>query len=218
MPYERNLTMKILRITCCLFILLLSLVAFAFVTSAPKTHAASGTTFVFKIHGPSAFAFFDSLGPDGCTDTQVSVDGFQNTVNKQTTSGADVFFDQFDICTNTDLRGAEGFTDNPTFQIDKKLLSASLSATILVTDFLSGKTFNVSVNLTWTSTSAIAHEISSFHFHTKGFTENGHFNADFRDANASGTVSDGTTNFTPSPSVFTQTMSAKEVDVSITHP
>src|SRR5258708_5674152 len=49
-------------------------------------------------------------------------------------------------------------------------------------------------------------------------SENGHFNADFRDANASGTVSDGTTNFTPSPSVFAQTMSAKEVDVTITHP
>src|SRR6266700_3725421 len=95
--------------------------------------------------------------------------------------------------------------------------SASLSATIPVCCDVFGNTFNLSVNLTWTSTSAIAHENSTFHFHSKGFTENAHFNADFRDANASGTVSDGTTNFTPSPSVFAQTMSAKEVDVFITH-
>ena len=210
--------MKIARVTCCLLVLLLSLVAFAFTGSAPRAHAASGTTFVFRFHGMAAQANFDNVSPDGCIDTFVFVDGSQNTVNKQTFSSADVFIGKFDICTNTQLLAASGFTDNPTFQIDKKLLSASLNTTISVFDKVSGNTFNVSVSVTWTSTSAIAHEISTFHFHTKGFTENAHFNADFRDANASGTVSDGTTNFTPSPSVFAQTMSAKEVDVAITHP
>ena len=207
--------MKIARVTCCLFVLLLSLVAFSFSTSAPRAHAASGTTFVFSFHGSSAFAFFDNLSPDGCIDTSVSVDGFQNTVNNQTTSGADIFIGQFNNCTNTQLLAAFGSTGSPTFQIDRKLLSASLNTTISVTDFVSNKTFDVSVNLTWTSTSAIRHEISTSHFHTKGFTESAHFNAEFRDANASGTVSDGTTNFTPSPSVFAQTMSAKAVDVTI---
>jgi len=210
--------MKILRITCCLFILLLSLVAFTFASTAPRAHAASGTTFVSKFHGLSAQADFDNLSPDVCIDTFVFVDGFQNTFNKQTISGADVFIGQFDNCTNTQLLGASGSTSNPSFQIDKKLLSASLNTTISVFDFVSGNTFDVSVSVAWTSISAIGHENSTFHFHTKGFTENAHFNADFRDANASGTVSDGTTNFTPSPSVFAQTMSAKEVDVAITHP
>ncbi len=210
--------MKIARVTCCLFVLLLSLVAFAFTTSAPRAHAASGTTFVSKFHGLSAQANFDNLSPDGCIDTFVFVDGFQNTFNKQTISGADVFIGQFDSCTNTQLLGASGSTSNPSFQIDMKLLSASLNTTISVTDFVSGSTFNVSVSMAWTSTSAIGHEIQTFHLHTKAFTENAHLNADFRDANASGTVSDGTTNFTPSPSVFAQTMSAKEVDVFITHP
>src|SRR5438876_3618794 len=211
--------MKILRVTCCLFVLLLFLVAFTFSTIAPRAHAAgSGSTTVFRFHGMSAFAFFDNVSSDGCIDTSVSVDGFQNTVNKQTTSGADIFIDQFDLCTNTELLAAEGSTLNANLQVGKKLVSASLNTTISVTDFVSGNTFDVSVNLTWTSTSAIAHEISSFHFHTKGFTENGHFNADFRDANASGTVSDGMTNFTPSQSVFAQIFSAKEVDVTITRP
>ncbi len=208
--------MKITRVTCCLFVLLLSLVAFAFTTSAPRAHAASGTTTVFRFHGLSTFASFDSS--DGCIDTSVSVDGFQNTVNKQTTSGADIVIVQFNPCTSTLLLGAFGFTSNPNFQVGKKLVSASLNTTISVTDIVSGNTFPVSVNLTWTSTSAIAHEDQTFHFHTKGFTENGHFNADFRDANASGTVSDGTTNFTPSPSVFAQIMSAKQVVITITRP
>ena len=210
--------MKIARVTCCLFVLLLSLVAFAFTTSAPRAHAASGTTFVSKFHGLSAQADFDNLSPDGCIDTFVFVDGFQNTFNKQTISGADVFIGKFDFCTNTMLLEASGSTLNPDFQIDKKLLSASLNTTISVTDFVSGSTFNVSVSVAWTSTSAIGHENSTFHFHTKAFTENGHMNAAFRDADASGTVSDGTTNYTPSPAVFAQTMSAKAVDVFITHP
>jgi hypothetical protein len=209
--------MKITRVTCCLFVLLLSLVAFAFTTSAPRAHAASGTTFVSRFHGLSAQANFDNLSPNGCIDTFVFVDGFQNTFNKQTSSGADVFIGQFDNCTNTQLLGASGSTFNPTFQVSNKLASASLSATISVFDFVSGNTFDVSVSVAWTSTSAIGHENQTFHFHTKAFTENAHFNADFRDANASGTVSDGTTNFTPSPSVFAQTMSAKEVDVAISH-
>ncbi len=208
--------MKIARVICCLFVLLLSLVAFSFSTSAPRAHAASGTTTVIRFHGLSAFAFFDNVS--GCIDTSVSVDGFQNTINKQTASGADIFIDQFDNCTGTELLAAEGSTLNANFQIDKKFLSASLDTTISVTDFLSGSTFDVSVNLTWMSTSAIAHESQTFHFHSKAFTENAHINADFRDAVASGTVSDGTTNFTPSPSVFAQTMSAKIVDVTITHP
>jgi hypothetical protein len=210
--------MKITRVTCCLLVLLLSLVAFAFTTSAPRAHAASGTIFVFKSHGLSANAGFDNVSPDGCIDTFVNVSGSQNTVNKQTTSGAFVAVLQFDICTNTYLLAAEGFADNPTFQIDKNLFSASLNTTISVFDNVSGNMFNVSVSMAWTSTNAIGHETQTFTFHTKAFTEIGHFNADFRDANASGTVSIGTTNFTPSPSFFAQTMSAKEIDVTITHP
>ncbi len=210
--------MKMTRVTCCLFVLLLSLVAFAFSTSAPRAHAASGTTFVFRFHGLSALANFDNVSPDGCIDTFVFVDGSQNTVNQQTFSEADISIGKADICTNTPLLSAFGSTSNPNFQVGDKLLSASLNTTISVFDFVSGSTFNVSVSVAWTSTSAIGHENSTSHFHTKAFTENAHFNADFRDANASGTVSDGTTNFTPSPSVSAQIMSAKDVVVTITHP
>src|SRR5258708_15979775 len=83
-PYERSLIMKIARVTCCLLVLLLSLVAFAFTTTAPRAHAASGTTFVFRFHGMAAQADFDNLPPDGCIYTFVFVYGSQNHVHTQT--------------------------------------------------------------------------------------------------------------------------------------
>ena len=206
--------MKILRVTCCLFVLMLSLVAFAFSTTTPRAHAAgSGSTTVFRFHGISAFAFFDNVSSDGCIDTSVDVDGTQNG----TSSEADVFIGKFDNCMGTPLLLAFGSTFNPDFQVSNKLASASLSATISVFDDVSSTTFNVSVNTTWTATGPLSHEIQSFHFQTKGFIDNFHLNAAFRDAGASGTVSDGTTNFTPSPSLFAQIASVKSGEVTITH-
>src|SRR5258708_22491577 len=143
--------MKIARVTCFLLVLLLSLVAFAFPTSAPRAHAASGTTFVFRFHGMAAQADFDNVSPDGCIDTFVFVDGSQNTVNNQTVSSADVFIGQFDLCPNTQMLAASGTTFNPTFQIDSKLLSARLNTTTSVFHQDPGKTFNLSANLAWTS-------------------------------------------------------------------
>ena len=204
--------MKITRVTCCLFILLLSLVAFAFSTTAPRAHAAgSGSITVVRFHGHSAFADFDSTS--GCIETFAEVDGTQSDTSPE----ADVFIGKFDNCTGTLLLLAFGSTFNPTFQVSNKLDSASLSATISVFDDVSGNTFNVSVSTTWMATGPLSHEIGSFHFHTKNFIENFHFNDAFRDASASGTVSDGTTNFTPSPSVFAQTASFKSGDVTISH-
>ena len=206
--------MKILRLTCCLFVLLLSLVAFAFTTSAPRAHAAgSGSTTVFRFQAKTAFADFDSFSPDGCIETFVEVDGTQSG----TSSEADVFIGQFNNCTQTQLLGAFGSTSTPNFQVGGKLASASLSATISVCCDVSGNTFSVSVSMSWTATGALSHEIGSFHFQTKNFIENFHFNDDFRDASASGTVSDGTTNFTPSPSVFAQIASFKSGEVDISH-
>jgi hypothetical protein len=208
--------MKITRVTCCLFILLLSLVAFALATSAPRAHAASGTTIVIKGHGLHVESGFDYINDS--IETTVYVDAFQNRVHNQTVRTADVFIGQVDLRTSTTLMDASGGTENPTFQIDKDLLSASLSATIPVTDTVSGATFSVSVNMTWTSTSAIQHQNITQHYRTQGFTINSHSNADIRDAIASGTVYVGTTNFTPSGTLwFAQIVSAKSVDVTITH-
>jgi hypothetical protein len=204
--------MKITRVTCCRCVLVLSLVALAFSTTAPRAYAAGpGSTTVFRFQSQSAFAGFDSFSPDGCIETFVEVDGTQSSTGPE----ADVFIGQFNNCTGTLLLSASGSASNPTFQVSNKLDSASLSATIPVFDYVSGSTFNVSVSTTWTATGPLAREIGSMHFQTKNFIENFHFNDTFRDASASGTVSDGTTNFTPSPSVFAQIASFKSGDVTI---
>jgi hypothetical protein len=210
--------MKLTRGACYPLVLVLSLLVFAFSPGAPRAQAASGTTTVSRFHGLSVFAFFNDLSPNGCIDTSVSVDSFQNTDNHQTTHGADIFISQYDQCSGTTLLGASGSTLNPDFQIKPDLTSASLKMTLSVADYVSGRTFDVSVNLTWTSTSALTHSRSTFHYHTRGFTENGFFNNDSRDANAAGTVSDGTTNFSPLQSIYAQTMLARSANVTITHP
>ena len=213
--YVRSFLMKITRVTCCLFILLLSLVAFAFTTNVPKAHAASGNTIVFKGHGLHVESGFDYI--NGSIETTVYVDAFQNKVHNQIVSTADVFIGQVDLLTNKTIMDASGGTSSPTFQIDKTLLSASLGAIMPVFDNQTGqKLFDVTVNMTWTSTSDIYHQNFTQHYHTQGFTINSHSNADIRDATASGTVFDGTTNYTPSPSIFAQIVSAKSVQVTIT--
>jgi hypothetical protein len=208
--------MKILRVTCYVFVLLLFLVALAFSASASTARAAPATVAKFKFHGLSAFANFDSTS--GCIETFVFVDGSQNTSNGQTFSDADVFIEQTNICTNTLLLEAFGSTLSPDFQI-RNLDSASLSAAISVTDNVSNTTFNVSVSMTWTGSGGVSTESGTFHQHfTGGFTENDHFIGQFRNATASGTVSDGTTNFTPSPSVSAQIGNFTSAVVVITQP
>jgi len=181
----------------------------AFSTSVPRAHAASGSTTVFRFQSKTAFADFDSTS--GCIETFAEVDGTQSSTSPE----ADVFIGQFNNCTGTLLFFASGSTFSPTFQVGGKLASASLSATISVCCDVSGNTFSVSVSMSWTATGALSHEIGSFHFQTKNFISNFHFNDDFRDASASGTVSDGITTFTPSPSVFAQIASFKSGDVTI---
>ncbi len=201
--------MKIIRVTCCLFILLLSLVAFTFASTAPSARAASPSAVHFSFHGLSASASFDSVS--GSVDTFAFVDG--NSTRNQVF--ADVFVGQFDFSTDTYLEFAFGSTSTATFQVGSQLSSATLSATIPVTDEVTGHTFNVSVSVNWTATGPIQSEQSTLHFHTKGFTENDQFNAKLRDAQASGTISDGTTNFSPSPSDFAQIGRFNQGDVFI---
>ena len=205
--------MKITRVLFCLFALLLALVAFAFTSSAPQAHAAgSGKITKFRLHGLTATAFFE-IAPV-CIDTTVFVSGTQSGKS----SVADVFITQFNFCTGTMLLAASGSTSSPDFQISRTLDSASLQATIAVFDDVSGKTFNVSVDTTWTATGPLSRENQSFHFHTKGVIDNAHLNATFRDATALGTVSDGTTDFTPEPAVGpTQIAKVTSGEVTITH-
>lgn len=194
--------------------LALALFASVVLATSPTVRATSGS--VIRFQGQSADASFDATSPDGCVDTSVFVSGTQN--NGSGSPEADLFISQFDTCTQTELLFASGRTPKLNLQVEAKLSSATLSATVPVTTMEGGTPFDISVSMTWTATGALVSEHGTSHVHTQGLTENFHFDGTFRDASASSTVSDGTTNFTPSPSVFAQIDSAKSVDVTIIHP
>jgi hypothetical protein len=185
----------------------------ALATVAPGQAAASGRSpaVVFQVRGANAYAAFDSYSPDGCIETFVVVSATQNNTVKE----ASVIVGQHDNCTFTDLVYAYGSTSNVIFQIKSNLSSASLSATVPLVDYVSGNTFNVTVNTSWSGAGSATRVNSTSTYHTKNYTATSHFNGIFADARASGTVSDGVTNFTPSPSVYAFMDSSKSGNVTI---
>lgn len=100
------------------------------------------------------------------------------------------------------------------FQVDANLGFATLNATVTLTDSLSGSSFEVTVDLNWTATSSRGHQNSHINFSFQGCHINSHVNAAFRLAEAVGAISNGTTNFTPDPSLAGNLFSAKSGDIS----
>jgi len=199
---------------------LLTVLALALATFSLPTTAWAASVFNFK--GQSADAFFSSTDPSGCIFTDVflfaSEQTFQNPPGPGIpSSGTGLFISQFDSCTGTQLLAADGFASlaGPDFQVNRTLNSATLNATVNVFDFVSGASFDVDVNLTWTGAGPLARQNGHFHFQSPGCISNGSFSGTFRSATASGSVSDGATNFTPAPSVFASIGSARSGSVTV---
>jgi hypothetical protein len=163
---------------------------------------------IFHFSGKNAQAFFTSLDSTNCVETDVFVFAedtkFQQPPGRGSPeSDANLGISKYDSCTQTQLINAFGFAFlGPTdLQIVRTLGSATLNTTIDVFDSVSGNSFSVSVSLTWTAFGVPT--LENFHdfFKTQGFIVDEHFHGTTRAANASGTVSDGTTNFTPQASI-----------------
>lgn len=191
----------------------LILALFAATSFLPRSASAGDN---FKFSGNSADAFFSMTDNSGCVVTFVGVFANQGKFQSppgpgSTSSFADMFIDQFDFCTETSLLSAFGSIslDNGAFEIDRSLTSATLNATIPVFDFISGTEFNVSVDLVWTGIGELSRGTFHSHFKSPGCIINERFNGSFRSGEASGTVSDGVTNFTPNPSEFANLSSTK---------
>jgi hypothetical protein len=162
---------------------------------------------VSKFKGHSVSAFFFNIDPSGCINTGGSVFVSENITHNPPgpgSSSADVLIDlfQFDFCTDTPLLSASSIApaENLDFQVAGNLTSATVHATVPMYDNVSDSTFEVTVDLTWTSTSSLGHQSSHVKTNFQGCHVNLKNNSAFRFAEASGTVSDGTTNFTPAPS------------------
>jgi hypothetical protein len=203
---------------------LLAVVSLAFVLMALTlpARAAPAETLHFSFTGLSAEAFFSST--EGCVVTDVGVFAMEGRVKTgpgrpAVESAAATFVSQFDVCTGTQLLAADGFAvlAPGEFQIDEQLTAATLTATIEVFDFVSGASFPVDVSVSWTGFGDTFSVKDRFHLKAPGFKVNSRFDGTFREATAAGTVTDGTTNFTPEPAVFAQLGSVKQGEVVIIH-
>jgi len=183
---------------------LLAVLALALATFSQHSTASAGGNFKFR--GDGAEAGFSSF--DGCIATDAFVfasdDIFQSTPGPAgASSGMFLFIFQVDYCTDppTVLHDISHFASlgDPDLQVTRKLTSATLSATVNVYDFASDSFFDVFVDLAWTGNGPLVRQSSNSHFNSPGCKIHSRFRGTFRPAEVLGSISDGTTNFTPEP-------------------
>jgi len=200
---------KAIRFTAVVFALTLA------VLNLPTTTYAADVSHSSVV---SAIANFFSTNPTTCDCTNdppcigTSVFVFATDNIDQTppgpgvsSSSADIFIFQNDLCTDTVLLNAGCFPsvplENNAFQVMGNLKSATLKTTLECSESVSDIPFDVDVDLKWTGTGDLLRGNSHSHSSFPGCIINSHSNGKLRLTMESGTVSDGITNFTPGPSV-----------------
>jgi hypothetical protein len=167
--------------------------------------AANTKVTVENLRGPLINASFSAIDPSGCIETDTFVTANRPTdqllPGRGTTTGigaVSIFVNN--SCTDTSLQ-AVGQTDTLSatdFQVSNQLDWASLRKTITVTNIDTGATFDVSVNVALVGTSVIVRDHSNTNdFYGGGCHVLNRWKGSGRTADASGVVSDGVTNFTP---------------------
>jgi hypothetical protein len=187
---------------------------------------------LFHVSGPFVDAGFSSTDPPGCvcpSPNCISTSVFISITDNRIQSPPGPvqqpvpFINELDIsqydCTLTPIFitfGCQPQTLTTTnFQISNKLDSATLNVTLECFDFVSSTSVNVSANLTWSATSAPTSEHATNHVRSPGCIVNQQFDGTFRAAQASGILSDATTNFTPNPADFADIAFLKEGTISV---
>jgi len=157
---------------------------------------------VFKLKDQAADAQFMSFDSTGCIRTDVAVIVASAKI-KDTGNPLDVepflgvTYAVSDLCNQVLLRSGFGSTNVPNLQMDSGLVATHASATVPVSDDQHGTTIYLYVDLDWSGVGDI------LNLRVKDFTDTPPFSVkfrakgSFRDATVSGSVSDGTVNFTP---------------------
>ena len=167
---------------------------------------------IFKFRGDTVTAAF--INTDGCIETSVFMAATEGVSQSPPGPGSPVtqvglFILQYDVCTDTRLVSAEAVTDVPEadFQVSNKLEQATLNTTVTVTDYAAdpAASFDVFIDLTWTATGPLSRQGNNSNFNDHGCNIHNRFQGTSRTAEASGSVSDGTINYTPQSSVDTFT-------------
>src|SRR5262249_11854988 len=188
-----------------------------------RSLAAPNQTLHFKFMGLTSDAAFVSSDASGCIETFVFVTAtngrFLVPGGPQATSRVSVSISQFDFCTFTDLLEAFGFANLPAgaFQIDKKLTSATLNASLTVTDFLTNANFAVDLSMNWTGSAGLSVSKDQNLIREPGLKINATFSGTTRQGTASGSVTANGTNLSPLPSVFADLRDVKQGQLVVVH-
>lgn len=179
------------------------------------TAAATGPEIaVENQRGPLVNASFsspDPSDPSGCVYLEAFVTANSDSVHGQSGPTVDgvaaVSIDRFDYCTGQLLSQALGQADlssNPgAFVVSNQLDRASLDLTIAVSDFATGATTDVTVDVTWTGTGAVYRDDENTNdVYSRDCHVLNQWKGTGRDAVASGSVWDGTTNYLPAASQY----------------
>jgi hypothetical protein len=176
-------------------------------------NAATDKVTVENLRGPLINAFFSSMDPTDCIETDTFVSANRPTdqllPGPGTTTGiGSVSIFEYDSCTDTTLLQAVGEIDTLSaadFQVSRQLDWASLNTTITVTNIDTGDLFDVSVNVALVGTSDIHRDDENTNDrYGLGCHVLNRWKGSGRDAIASGVVSDGVTNFTPTTSQWAE--------------
>lgn len=205
-------------------VILLVVIILLLATFSPDTFASAGGggggTYRFK--GLGANAFFSSLDPSGCVSTDVYVYASEQMVKDQpgsgnSSSGVSIFISQYDFCTGTQLLAADGYTSlaAPDLEVAKKLDAAALKATVSMYDYISGNWFDVAVGVNWAGTSAIGQQSNQSLYRFEGCHQKYQNKSTFRWGQATGSISDGATQFAAGTSVNADVYSSKGGSVSV---
>lgn len=175
---------------------------------------------IYKSKGTGAEALFSSVDPSGCIVTDVNVfardETFQNPPGPGTPSSwAYLYIFQYDFCNDVQLFYGEGFTylAEADFKVSRRLDSATLTATVSVYNYNTDSYSDVYVDLIWTGSGGLTRQNSHFKYHAPGCNINSRFKGSFRSAEASGSITDGSTNFAPEPSWYANLFSVSSGDV-----
>jgi hypothetical protein len=161
----------------------------------------------YSFRGKTVQAGFQSYDASGCVETDAYLVGSLSRSGGGGSPGGDAFaylaVSQYDYCTGAWMY-ADGSTSQLDLQVGHKLDAASLTATIPVYDYSTGATRDLSVNVAWTATGDATSAKNHYVFRSSGLKAVSNFSGEFRPAEASGSISDGVTNFAPSETYYAE--------------
>ncbi len=174
-------------------------------------------------NGVDASTVFSSN--DGCVFTDVGVDASQDLSQSATdpsagTTGVLVMFYQYNTCSSTEVANAEGQITGVDFQGDRQLNTATLNATVPLTDNYSGQPSGITLTiaLTWHGVGATTTVSEDFRYRSPNGVVITRTGATARSAITEGTVTDGTTNYASAPTLYSTLFDGHGGQVAIDHP